>query len=75
MFHLIPFLAGAAAGAAVTYVVTDPQTRAKVKEGADLVAAGVKAGFGTAKNLLTRTETSEPREGPEEDPEGSTTPT
>lgn len=45
MFHFIPFLAGAAAGAAITYVVKDRETRSRIREGADKVTEGVRDGI------------------------------
>ena len=45
MLHFIPFLAGAAAGAAITYIVKDREARDRIREGADQVADGVRSGF------------------------------
>lgn len=46
MFHVIPFLVGAAAGAVVTYVVKDREAREAIKNRADRIAEGVRVGLG-----------------------------
>jgi hypothetical protein len=45
MFHCIPFLAAAAAGAIITYIATDRQTRDRIRTGTDKVVDGLKDGL------------------------------
>ena len=60
MIHVVPFLAGAAAGAAVTYLVQSPASKEKIKAGAEKVSEGVKAGVGKAKSVMSgKKETAE----------------
>lgn len=57
MFHIVPFLAGAAAGAAITDIVKDRDARNRIRENAEKVADGVKDGIDRtrrAASALTR---------------------
>jgi uncharacterized membrane protein len=60
MLHCIPFLVGAAAGAAITYIAKDRSARDSIKAGADGIVDGVKEGFERATRaakVLTRPST------------------
>ncbi|WP_148217501.1 hypothetical protein [Allochromatium vinosum] len=57
MFHCIPFLAGAAAGTVITYVLKDHEARDRIRAGTDRVVDGVRDGFeraGRAGRALVR---------------------
>lgn len=61
MLHCIPFLAAAAAGAAIAYVAKDPEARNRIRDGADKIADGVRDGIdrtARAARALTRSRAS-----------------
>ena len=69
MLHFVPFLAGAA-GAAITYIVKDRETRERIRNGADRVLDEVRDGIdraGRAGKALVRPSAERSSVGPDAD--------
>jgi hypothetical protein len=75
MFHCIPFLAGAAAGTVITYLLKDHEVRDRIRAGADRVVDGVRDGFeraGRAGQVLVRPASTGTGQDTESDPQPAT---
>jgi hypothetical protein len=66
MFHCIPFIVGAAAGAVFAFVSTDQRTRDTLKDGADKLVDGAKRGVRKAAKAVVRV-TSDPVVGDDQE--------
>jgi hypothetical protein len=52
MFHCIPFIVGAAAGTAVTFMSADRRTRETIKDSAEALVDGARRGLKSAAQAV-----------------------